>query len=84
MTNLTTLQSYYMSAYAAVRASSAGCYVMVAPRTWEQDSGQNDSATPSSWQTFMSAGGGHSNVLLDLHKCAKRASTVVMPGLPGV
>ncbi len=79
---MTTLQNYYMSAYAAVRASSAGCYIMVAPRTFEQDSGQNDSATPSSWQTFMSAGSGYSNVVLDLHKCARRSSTGVRPGLP--
>jgi len=81
VTNLTTLQNYYISAYAAVRASSAGCYIMVAPRTFEQDSGQNDSATPSSWQTFMSADSGYSNVVLDLHKCAKRSS---WPGLPSL
>ena len=66
---MTTLQNYYISAYAAVRAYSAGCYIMVAPRTAEQDSGQNGSATPTSWQTFMSSSGGYTNVLLDLHKC---------------
>ena len=76
--NLTTLQNYYMAAYAAVRASSPNCYVMVAPRTFEQDSMQNDSATPSSWQTFMSAGSNYTNVLLDIHKCANAARLLTL------
>jgi len=67
--NLTTLQGYYQAAYAAVRASCAGCFVMLAPRTSEQDSAPKDSPTPTSWLTFMS-NSSYTRVLLDLHKCA--------------
>ncbi len=63
------LQNYYYSAYTAVRASCAGCYVMLAPRTAEQDSAPKDNPTPTSWLTFMS-NSSYSRVLLDLHKCA--------------
>ena len=73
MTNLTTLRNvYYKAAYAAVRAYSKTCYVIIAPRTSEEDSGPKTPSTPTpmSWQTFMSAASGYSKVLLDLHKCA--------------
>ena len=67
--SLTTLYNYYEAAYAAVRSASASCFAFVAPRTWEEDSGPSASATPASWQAFMSQPP-YANVLLDLHKCA--------------
>ena len=69
--NLTTLYGYYQSAYAAVRAYSTDCFVIIAPRTWEVDTGPTSPSTPTpgSWQTFMS-NSSYTKVLLDLHKCA--------------
>ena len=67
--NTTLLQNYYQSAYAAVRNASASCYVWIAPQTFQQDSQPTASATPQSWQTFMSQPP-YTKVLLDLHKCA--------------
>jgi len=69
--NLTTLYGYYQSAYAAVRTYSADCFLIIAPRTWEVDSGPASPSTPTpgSWQTFMS-NSSYTKVLLDLHKFA--------------
>jgi hypothetical protein len=74
--NLTTLYNYYKTAYAAVRAYSPDCFITIATRTWEQDSVPKASATPASWQTFMTAPT-YTNVLLDLHKCALTQQTVI-------
>ena len=78
--NLTTLYGYYQSAYAAVRAYSGDCFVMIAPRTWEEDTGPTSPSTPTpgSWQTFMT-GSSYTKVLLDLHKCV----TSLTSPLPG-
>ena len=81
MNNLTTLYAYYESAYAAVRSVSADCFVLISPRTWEQDSAPSHSATPAGWQTLMS-GPPYTKVLLDLHKCAVRSRTVNSQALP--
>ena len=79
--NLTTLQGYYRSAYSAVRASCPACYVFIAPRTWEQDTGPDtESATPSSWQTYMRPAQGYNKVLLDLHKCAQHPA-ILLPAV---
>ncbi len=45
--------------------------MIVAPRTWEVDTGPTSPSTPTpaTWQTFMS-NSSYTKVLLDLHKCA--------------
>ena len=57
------LEAYYKAAYAAVRKYSSSCFVVIAPRVYEQDG--------SAWQRFMT-GSGYHNVLQDLHRCAAR------------
>ena len=58
------LEAYYKAAYAAIRKYSSDCFVVIAPRVYEQDG--------SAWQHFMT-GSGYRNVLQDLHRSASGA-----------